>query len=381
MTAFRPFFLFGSFYSILIILLWLFILFDFIGSPFKSSVINWHAYEMVFGFLRAILLGFLFTAGQNWTGKTLLKGKSLQFVTLLWLLGRFTFIKFNLFASISFGIDMMSDVFVLYLLVPVFMEKGQERNRIIVYAYSLLFIFHLFAGLASFQIISENFVLHFVHLAIFIFLLFIILIAGRILPFFTSAVLKEANPKNNVIIEKLIHPLFFFFLLCEFLLPWFGQLRYISALSAFILAIVHFVRLSNWNSLKSFKISILFILHLAYLWLGFGFLFFSGSRMNLFPESSAYHLFTIGAVSTFIYGMITRIPLGHTGRKIIASFWTKFAYLILNIAMFIRVILPVLSFYKASYAISGILWLFAFFIYMIQFTHILIKPRVDGKMG
>ncbi|WP_259368440.1 NnrS family protein [Colwellia sp. BRX10-4] len=48
----------------------------------------WHIHEMIFGFGSAIIVGFLLTAVQNWTGIASVKGKPLAALFFLWLLGR-----------------------------------------------------------------------------------------------------------------------------------------------------------------------------------------------------------------------------------------------------------------------------------------------------
>ncbi|TGL62938.1 NnrS family protein [Leptospira ognonensis] len=381
MTAFRPFFLLGTMYAFLAMVAWLSILFGWMPSPFKGSAIDWHGYEMVFGFLRAILIGFLFTAGQSWTGKTLLKGTSLLSITLLWILGRFAFLNQQILAAFSFGLDITLDLIILYLLVIAFHAKGQERNRIISYGYFLFFLCHLLAGFASFHVIPMESTLHYVHLAIFILVLFVMIIAGRILPFFTSAAIREASPANHRLVERLIHPLFFIFLAFELIVYWLEMARFGSAILALLLGYLNVYRLSKWESLKAIRIPILFILHISYFWLALGFIFFALFRLNVIPASSAYHLFTVGGLSTFIYGMVTRVSLGHTARQIIASKWTHFAYYLLNAAVIIRVGLPLFSIYKESYLIAGIFWIIAFGLFVCQYIKILISPRLDGKLG
>lgn len=381
MTAFRPFFLFGTIHAFLIMIVWLSILFGWMASPFKNSAIDWHGYEMVFGFLRAILIGFLFTAGQSWTGKKLLTGTSLLSVSLLWIFGRFAYLNQQVLAAVSFSLDMTADLIIVYLLLMAFQTKGQERNRIISYGYVLYFLCHLFAGFASFHVISVDSTLHFVHLAIFLLVLFVMIIAGRILPFFTSAALSEASPANHKLVEKLIHPLFFFFLGFEFIVYWLELARFGSAIIALLLGCLNVYRLSNWESIKARQVPILLILHIAYFWLALGFIFFALFRLNVIPASPAYHLFTVGGLSAFIYGMVTRVSLGHTGRKIIASKWTHFAYYLLNAAVIIRVGLPLFSIYKESYLIAGIFWIIAFGLFVGQYFKILISPRMDGKPG
>src|SRR3954451_12731311 len=41
---------------------------------------DWHVHEMLYGFLSAVITGFLFTAIPNWTGRLPLRGRPLMFL-------------------------------------------------------------------------------------------------------------------------------------------------------------------------------------------------------------------------------------------------------------------------------------------------------------
>ena len=74
--GFRPFFLLGSIYAGLAILVWLPV---FMGELALVSAFvprDWHVHEMLYGFLPAVITGFLFTAIPNWTGRLPLQGTS-----------------------------------------------------------------------------------------------------------------------------------------------------------------------------------------------------------------------------------------------------------------------------------------------------------------
>src|SRR5450631_1275286 len=53
------------------------------GSAYGGSL--WHAHEMIFGFALAVIVGFLFTAGRNWSGQPTPTGIALAAVAALWL--------------------------------------------------------------------------------------------------------------------------------------------------------------------------------------------------------------------------------------------------------------------------------------------------------
>ena len=48
----------------------------------------WHAHEMVWGYLAAVIAGFLLTAIPNWTGRLPVAGPALALLVALWLAGR-----------------------------------------------------------------------------------------------------------------------------------------------------------------------------------------------------------------------------------------------------------------------------------------------------
>ncbi len=49
---------------------------------------DWHIHEMLFGFMSAVVTGFLFTAIPNWTGRLPIRGLPLLGLVVLWIAGR-----------------------------------------------------------------------------------------------------------------------------------------------------------------------------------------------------------------------------------------------------------------------------------------------------
>ena len=72
--AFRPFFLGGAMFSLVALALWGgFWLTGMNWTPY-GGWLWWHAHEMLFGFVGAIIAGFLLTAVQNWTAQDSING-------------------------------------------------------------------------------------------------------------------------------------------------------------------------------------------------------------------------------------------------------------------------------------------------------------------
>ncbi len=75
--GFRPFFLLGALYAGFAILAWLPMLNGKLELSTAFSPFDWHVHEMVYGYLPAVVTGFLLTAIPNWTGRLPIQGMPL----------------------------------------------------------------------------------------------------------------------------------------------------------------------------------------------------------------------------------------------------------------------------------------------------------------
>ena len=85
--GFRPFFLLASIFAALSVGLWALQFAGWLGKPYLQGPM-WHAHEMLFGFALAVVVGFLFTAGRNWSGRPTPTGWPLAVLALLWVAAR-----------------------------------------------------------------------------------------------------------------------------------------------------------------------------------------------------------------------------------------------------------------------------------------------------
>ena len=84
--GFRPFVLFGALWAALVVPIWTLAYMGLIPAEFASR--DWHVHEMLFGYLAAIVAGFLLTAVPNWTGRLPVVGAPLAALFALWVAGR-----------------------------------------------------------------------------------------------------------------------------------------------------------------------------------------------------------------------------------------------------------------------------------------------------
>src|SRR5881392_4045174 len=87
-AGFRPFFLLGSIYAGLAILVWLPIFYGELKLVSAFAPRDWHVHEMLYGYLPAVITGFLFTAIPNWTGRLPIRGTPLLVLVIVWIAGR-----------------------------------------------------------------------------------------------------------------------------------------------------------------------------------------------------------------------------------------------------------------------------------------------------
>ena len=67
--GFRPFFLGGSIFAASAIVIWIIAYATAAPQIGGRPVLDWHIHEMLFGYLAAVVTGFLLTAIPNWTGR------------------------------------------------------------------------------------------------------------------------------------------------------------------------------------------------------------------------------------------------------------------------------------------------------------------------
>src|SRR5262245_4362420 len=80
--AFRPFFLLAGAYAGCAMLVWLPMLYGELPLTTAFAPRDWHVHEMLFGYVPAVMTGFLLTAVPNWTGRMPLQGGPLLILVL-----------------------------------------------------------------------------------------------------------------------------------------------------------------------------------------------------------------------------------------------------------------------------------------------------------
>lgn len=344
-----------------------------IHSPVTADPLNWHAHEMLFGFVGAMIAGFLLTAVPNWTGEKAHKGLPLVVLSSLWLSARVLLLVSD--SQLGSFVDLTFFPTLLALLAPSLLRAKQPKTLIFVPVLALLWVSNLLMHLQSWQVADTRSVG--LSLGISLIILLITLIGGRVIPFFTRMAL-DTQPRQYPWVEALC-------VITIVLLPvleTFQPKPAIFVCWSVFAATVHGVRLWGWTSVKIWRIPLLWVLHVGYAWLILGLALKGLAALGLVYPASAVHAFTAGAMGVMGLGIMSRASLGHTGRPLRSSRMATCSFVLINLAALLRVFGSTAGLQSTvSYGVSGALWCLSFIFFLWVYSPILFAPRTDGKPG
>lgn len=368
--GFRPFFLFGASWAALAVPLWVH---GYLLGGAHSVSRDWHVHEMLFGFLAAVVAGFLTTAVPNWTGRMPVIGAPLAGLVGLWTAGRIVMLYEAALGPIAAVVD---SAFLVVFAAVIWREvlAGRNWRNLPVCGLVSLFAlgnvaFHL-NGLIGGAGLGER-------MALGAIMVLLSLIGGRITPSFT---------RNWMRANKVAEPP----------PPWarldqFGLVAAGVASVAWILApdaqaaglllvvagLANLARLSRWGGWRTLRAPMVWILHLGFAWLGAAQILLGATLLSpLVPRTAGIHALTAGAVGVMTLAVMTRATRGHTGRPLVAGGATTALYAIVNAAALARVAAPFFDGVHVSLLIaSASLWALAFGGFAVIYGRMLTAPR------
>jgi uncharacterized protein involved in response to NO len=373
-NSFRPFFLLGTIQAALAILVWLPVFYGELSVSSAFAPRDWHVHEMLYGFLPAVITGFLFTAIPNWTGRLPIRGAPLGVLVAVWLAGR---IAVTLSAETGWAFALAVDAAFLMLIALAALREivaGKNwRNLPVVMLVSLLLAgniaFHIeahVAGTADYAI----------RIGIGVVVLLISLIGGRIIPSFTRNWLVKENPGRLPVpfgrFDGVVIGASALALVCWIASP----LSLVTGAAAALAGVLHVVRLSRWAGDRTTRERLLLILHVGYAFVPLGFILHAVAAFGALPSSAGIHAWMAGAAGTMTLAVMTRASLGHTGQALRASLATQGIYAAVVVAALARicaVVEPAHSEVLLHVAAFG--WAAAFLGFAVAFGPLLLGSR------
>jgi uncharacterized protein involved in response to NO len=138
-------------------------------------------------------------------------------------------------------------------------------------------------------------------------------------------------------------------------------------------------RLSRWRGLSARRDPLVLVLHAGFFLAAAGFLAVGAHALwpAGAPYAAAVHVWAVGAIGVMTLAMMTRATLGHSGRALVASKGTQFAYLCVAAALFARVAMALspTGALPLMYLAAGA-WILAFASFLVGYA-----PMLVGRAG
>lgn len=371
--SFRPFFILTALIATINPLLWVLSYTGYISLPLKVvDPLFWHGHEMLFGFFGALVAGFILTASANWTSSAPYQGKALFFLILLWVFERCSYFIFDDKNFLIITLNLFFPALAFMLLKKLWNFPKQKYVFMpILLGLTLASFLHSWGYLYSvnyLQISGKE-------IAIGLIRFIILLIAGRVIPFFSrsriSGIKIETPSWLNPVALLPIALLAF---------PWpeaTPKILHYSILGVAILA--NIFRQFTWKPFATLKVPILYILHIGMAFINLELILeligISNPQMHF--TQAALHLFTLGGIGVVGIGMMTRVTLGHTGRVIKADFVTGIIYFLIILAAILRFVIPTCfpDLYISNLFMVVSIWTLGYLLFLLKYFKILISPK------
>jgi uncharacterized protein involved in response to NO len=373
--GFRPFYLLASVFSALSIALWAAQVSGRLGHAYLAGPL-WHAHEMLFGFVVAVVVGFLFTAGRNWSNRPTPSGLALGALAGLWLVARLLVLTPWTWASAIAG-TAFPIAAAVGLALPL-VGAGNRRNYFFVVLLALLGLSDLALHLSVLGVLSLPPQLG-LQVALDIVLFILAVMAGRVVPMFTNNGVPGAGASRRSWIDKAA-------LGALIVLGGLDAAGIdggpVAAVAAFA-SLAHLVRWLLWKPWRTLPAPLVWSLHAAYAWVPVHLLLRVGVEFGSVTPSAATHALTAGAAAGLIIAMMVRTTRGHTGMPLRADRVDVACFAFVIGAALVRVGAPLFtpSLTVPAIVASAALWSTGFALFAVRYAPVLLRPRVDGKPG
>lgn len=376
--GFRPFFLCAGLAAVAIMAIWLLAytrrepLLSYYGSS------GWHAHEMLFGYMAAVIAGFLLTAVGNWTNRPTVSGIPLALLAVLWLAGRVLPVMPSIPPWLVAAVDFSFLPALLICLAVPLLRAGQRNNYFVIPVLAVLIAANALVHGEWLGYAGDTARLGIV-LAAYAVVLLITIIAGRVIPFFIERGIDGAKPRRWPVIEYASVMSVILLALADLFSPSVKAV----AVCASLAAVVHVWRWCGWWVTAAWSKALLWVLLAGYAWLIAGFILLAFAYGGFISPMIAFHALMVGGFGGLTLGIMARVALGHTGRALQVSSPVVMSFVILNLASVMRVLGPLLSsrYAQAMITAAGALWIISFALFLLVYAPILVQARADGRPG
>lgn len=370
--GFRPLFLLMGIYALIGPTAWLLAWSGVAPAAGGRLLPALHGHDMLMGLAGAAIGGFLLTAVPNWTGTRPVQGGALVVLCLLWIAGRLLPDPHmaSLVADSGYWILLGG------LVAGPIIGARNQRNYKILPMLTLLMLTDLLTHLSA--IWQAPWLQQAVWAQLWLVVLLVNLIGGRIIPAFTGNWLKQRS-EQPLSAGELPAGFSRIDLAGGLLLALFAvalitrQPAWMTVPVGSIAAAVQLLRLYRWKPWKTLPDPLVWMLHLSWVWLIAGTVLWILAEMHQIPVSAAVHALGAGAIASMILSVASRAALGHTGRSLHSHPLLTWAIVLLSLATISR-ITATLTGDSVWLHSSGAAWFLAFALWLWRHAPILLQP-------
>ena len=371
--GFRPFFLFGALWAAVAVALWLPMLSGRLALSSAFSPIEWHVHELIYGYVPAVIAGFLLTAVPNWTGRLPVVGTPLLLLFLSWAGGRIAIlVSLWVGAGVAAVIDLAFLAALGLVVAREIIAGNNTRNLKVLGVVALLLVGN---GLFHLEVIAHLGNGHGTRLGIAAIVMLIMLIGGRIIPSFTRNWLARRGPgrlpapfdRFDIAVMAVSGVALASWVILPDTLP--------TALLALAACGLNVVRLYRWAAERTAAEPLVLILHVAYAFIPLGFLLLALGILtpDLVARTGALHGWTAGAIGLMTLAVMTRASLGHAGRPLIATRPIQFIYVAAVTAALARIVAAFGLVREPMLHLSATAWVLAFGAFVVIYAPLLAR--------
>jgi len=374
--GFRPFFLSAALFAGIAIPAWIVMLAGLGTESLLYPPRVWHVHEMVFGFLPAVMMGFMLTAIPNWTDRPPIRGGELAGLWSLWLAGRLAIAIPGVTPSVSAIVDcafLVAAAGLIWREIAAVKSWRHAPMGVLVSLYAIgNILFHILT-------LNEQAADLPLRIGLGVILVLLTIIGGRIVPNFTEEFFEvRGRPERPA--EFALYDKISILLVVVSVITWMVQPWGMVTGCVFLLAgVVNAGRLIRWRGWYTWPEPLVLVLHVGYGWVVAALLLFGGALLGVgLTPPDALHALTTGAIGVMTLGVMTRASLGHTGRERHAGPLTVTIYLLAFLGAFVRVFGPATG--LTTHMVMGLAavsWSGAYILFALSYGPILLRPSPD----
>jgi len=382
--GFRPFFMAAALYAGFVVPVWTAVWRGWLPATAWLAPSLWHAHEMLFGFAAAAVAGFLLTSSPVWTGRPALAGRPLMALVALWAAGRAAMLAPG---ALPVWLVAVIDVAFLPALALVLARTvwgtGQRRNYGVVAVVGVLAVANAAAHAQALGLCNGS-APRALRFAVDLIVVLIVVIGGRITPPFTANALRHLGIEAPVRQPRWVGPLAITAVVLVAVADLLAPRSFVSGAAACVAGAAVAARMAGWQTLRTWRDPLVWSLHAGMAWVAAGLLLVGvGDLGQTIVPTAGLHALTAGAMGSMILAVMTRVPLGHTGRPLILPRGAAVSYALVHAGAVARVATGLAggTLQGTLLLIAGVLWAAAFWLFAALYAPILTRARVDGKDG